>query len=69
MKKCAIIGCGKPRQVCNVVRKWTKDKQIIGVLRWINNQVPTIGPIQDHKHVCMERLLEVWQNLVYVCSP
>ncbi len=44
-KNCAIIECGKPRQVCNVVKKWTKDKQNVGVVGWANNQVTTIGPI------------------------
>ncbi len=43
MKKCAIIGCGKPSQVCNVVKKWTEDKQNIGVVGWANNQMTIIG--------------------------
>jgi hypothetical protein len=39
----ATIGCGKPRQTCNVVRKWAKDKWNVVVLGWINNQALTPG--------------------------
>ncbi len=46
-ERCAIIGCGKSRWVCNVVRKWAEDKWNVGVVRWINNQLPTVGPAQD----------------------
>jgi hypothetical protein len=36
--KCAIVGCGKPRWVLNIVKKWTKDKWNVGVVGWINNK-------------------------------
>jgi hypothetical protein len=50
-EKCAIIGCNKSRWVCNVVRKWVEDKWNVGVVGWINNQVPTVEPPHDQRHV------------------
>ncbi len=48
MKKCAIIKCGKPRQVCTIIKKynkWTRNKQNVGVVGRVHNQVITIGPV------------------------
>jgi hypothetical protein len=36
-EKCLTIGCGKPKQVHNVIWKWTKDKQNVSVVRHVNN--------------------------------
>jgi hypothetical protein len=41
-ERCAIIGCGKSRWVCNVVKKWAEDKWNVGVVRWTNNQLPMV---------------------------
>ncbi len=45
----AIIGCGKPRQVCNVVKKWVNDKQNVGVVGRVNNQEPILGPTHEQR--------------------
>ncbi len=39
----ANLGCGKPKQVHNVIIKWVKDKRNVGVLGQINNQMPILG--------------------------
>jgi hypothetical protein len=49
----ATIGCGKPRQVCNVIRKWVDDKRNLGVIGQINNQASTPRPTHEQRHVCV----------------
>jgi hypothetical protein len=52
-ERCAFVECGKPRWVCNALKKWTKDKQNVGVVGWANNQMFVVGPTQDQRHVHM----------------
>ncbi len=47
----APMGYGKPKQVCNVVRKWVEDKWNVIVVRWAINQVPTLKPTHEWRHV------------------
>jgi hypothetical protein len=45
-----IVGCGKPRWVQNVVRKWVIDKRNVGVVGRTNNQVLALGPTHEQRH-------------------
>jgi len=47
------LGCGKPKQVHNVIIKWVKDKRNVGVLGQINNQMPILGLTHEQKHAHM----------------
>jgi hypothetical protein len=47
------IGCGKPRRICNVAKKWAENKQNVGMVRWTNNQAPTPRPTHEQKHARM----------------
>jgi hypothetical protein len=47
------LGCGKPKQVHNVIIKWVKDKRNVGVLGQINNQMPILGLAHEQKHAHM----------------
>lgn len=51
--KCAIIGCGKPRWVHNVVNKRTKDQQNTNVVAQTSNQTPMVGSTQVWRDVCI----------------
>jgi hypothetical protein len=46
-ERCAIVRRGKLRWVCNIVKKWVKDKQNANMVGWINNQMPVVRPAQD----------------------
>jgi hypothetical protein len=37
------IGCGKPKRIHSVVKKWVKQKWNAGVVGWTNKQTPTLG--------------------------
>ncbi len=52
----ATVGCGKPRWVCSVVRKWVEDKQNVDVVRWANNQAPTFR--LAHEQRCAHMISE-----------
>jgi hypothetical protein len=47
----AIVGCGKPKQVHGVVRKWVKDKRNVGVVGQANNQTLALGLTHERKCV------------------
>jgi hypothetical protein len=51
--KCLIIGCGKPRQVHNVVMKLVEDRQNANVVGWVNNQAFALRITHEWKHACM----------------
>jgi hypothetical protein len=36
-ERCGIVGCGIPRWIHSVIKKWADDKQNECVLKWINN--------------------------------
>jgi hypothetical protein len=55
VKRWTIIGCGKPKRVRNVVKKWADDKQNAGVVRQTNNQVHTL-----HLHMNREMSKDVF---------
>ncbi len=48
-----IIGCGKPRQVHSVVKKWVKDKQNVGVVGQVNNQTDAFKLAHERRHAHM----------------
>jgi hypothetical protein len=50
-KRCVTIGCGIPKWIRIVVKKWVEDKRNEGVLGQSNNQAPTAGPTQERKRV------------------
>jgi len=52
-KRWSAIGCGKPRKVCSVARKWAKDKRNASVVRQASNQMPTPRPTHEWKHAHM----------------
>jgi hypothetical protein len=52
----AIIGCGKPRWIHNVVKKWTKNKQNVSVVGQANNQV--LAPRPTHEWRCARMIFE-----------
>jgi hypothetical protein len=52
-KRCATIGCGKPRWVCSVVRKWVDDKRNVGVVGWTNNQAHALGLAHEQRLACI----------------
>jgi len=65
----ATIGHGKPKWVCSVLRKWDKDGQNASVIRWTNNQAPTLGPHMSKDVLAwylQERLLEAKQTPIHV---
>jgi hypothetical protein len=43
---------GKPRKVCSVVKNWVENKQNVGVVGWVNNQVSAPKPAHEWKRVC-----------------
>jgi hypothetical protein len=47
------MGCGKPRRVCSVIRKWVNDKQNASVVRRTNNQTHALRPTHEWKCVCV----------------
>jgi hypothetical protein len=49
----ATIGCGKPKWVHNVVKKWANDKRNVGVVGWVNNQAPAPGPAHEWRCACV----------------
>jgi hypothetical protein len=51
-----IIGCGKPRQVCNALKKWVRDRQKASVVGRTNNQAPALKP--THEQRCVHLIYE-----------
>ncbi len=45
--RCAIVGCGRLKQIHNVVKKWTRSKHNEGVRGCANNQAPIVGCAQE----------------------
>jgi hypothetical protein len=54
-ERCGIIGCGIPKQIQNVVRKWAEDKRNKRVLGQANNQALTTGHAHKCAHTTFER--------------
>jgi hypothetical protein len=50
-ERCATIRCDIWKQICNVVKRWAKDKQNEKVLKQVNNQTPTTRPTQEWRRV------------------
>jgi hypothetical protein len=46
-------GCGKPRWVCNVVRKWVDNKRNVSVVVQANNQTLALRPAHEWRCVCV----------------
>ncbi len=65
--RCAIVGCGKSRQIHNVVRKWIKYKLNASVVGWANNQTSVIGPTQDWKCACVVSKGSSIKNVINSC--
>jgi hypothetical protein len=53
-EKCLTTRCCKPKQVHNVIWKWTKDKQNVSVVRHVNNWALVVQLTQDWKCVLMK---------------
>jgi hypothetical protein len=47
------VGCGEPKRVHSVVKKWVENKWNAGVIGWVNKQAPTLGLAHEWKHACM----------------
>jgi hypothetical protein len=43
------IGCGKPKWIHSVVRKWIENKQNVCVVGWTNNQAHAFGPTHERR--------------------
>jgi hypothetical protein len=49
----ATIGCGKLREVHNVVRKWVKDKRNVSVVGQVNNRTHAPELAHEWRPICM----------------
>jgi hypothetical protein len=49
-ERCIIIGYSKPRWVHSATRKWADDKQIVNVVKWINNQTIALELEHEREH-------------------
>jgi hypothetical protein len=70
-ERCVIVGCGKPRQVHNVLRKWIQDNQNANMVGRITKRLQLdLHRIKDMLIWCpREHILEVWQASAYVGNP
>jgi hypothetical protein len=66
--RCGIVGCDIPRRIRKAIKNWTKDNQNKGVLGWINNQAPIVGPAWERRHARTTSEGTSAKNEVNFCS-